>query len=283
MIENSPSLKVNPEISFFQLLKKKVFLFRSPWIDIIEFVLLVGVIVWLMALSTARLGYNWQWYRIPRYVFQFKDGKFIAGELIDGLLFTFRISGFSLVLSFAIGLVTALVRLSGSFMGRILSRVYLELIRNTPLVVQIYLIYFVVGPILGLGRFPSAVLALSLFEGAYLSEIFRAGIVSLHRGQWEAAHSLGLSTFDTYRDVILPQALRRILPPLTSEVITLIKNSALVSIVSLGDLALQARIIAADTFLVFEIWFATAAIYLVITVSLSSVVYYMEKRFKILT
>jgi polar amino acid transport system permease protein len=151
------------------------------------------------------------------------------------------------------------------------------------LVVQIYLIYFVVGPILGLGRFASAVLALSLFEGSYMSEIFRAGIVSLKRGQWEAAHSLGLSTFDTYRDVILPQAIRRILPPLASEVITLFKNSSLVSLVSLSDLALQARVIAADTFLTFEVWFTTAAIYLVFTIILSTIVNSMEKRFKILT
>jgi polar amino acid transport system permease protein len=274
---------VKPRISVFHWLRKKVFLFRSPWLDILEYIALVAVIVWLMSVSTARLGYYWQWYRIPRYIFRIEDGRLVAGQLIQGLLFTFRISGISLVLAFVIGLGTALIRLSGSFMGRIVARGYLEIIRNTPLVVQIYLVYFVVGPILGLGRFASAVLALCLFEGAYISEIFRAGIVSLGKGQWEAAHSLGLSTFYTYRDVILPQAIRRILPPLTSQVITLFKNSALVSIVSLSDLALQARIIAADTFLVFEIWFATAAIYLVITITLSTLVFYMEKRFKILT
>ncbi|RLC77852.1 MAG: amino acid ABC transporter permease [Chloroflexi bacterium] len=274
---------IRPKVSIFHRLKQRVFLFRSPWKDTIQFILLIAVIVWLMSLSTSRLGYYWQWYRIPRYLFRIEEGRLVAGKLIQGLLFTFRISGVSLVLAFAIGLGTALVRLSGSFMGRILTRGYLEVIRNTPLVVQIYLVYFVVGPIIGLGRFASAVMALALFEGSYLSEILRAGIVSLHKGQWEAAHSLGLSTFDTYRDVILPQAIRRILPPLTSEVITLIKNSALVSLVSLSDLALQARVIAADTFLTFEVWFATAAIYLVVTVPLSTVVYYMEKRFKILT
>ena len=191
--------------------------------------------------------------------------------------------GSGLVLALAVGLLTALVRLSDSFMGKIISRVYLELIRNTPLIVQIYLVYFVIGPVLGLNRFSSAVLALSLYEGAYFSEIFRAGIVSLHKGQTEAAYSLGMSTFYTYWDVILPQAIRRILPPMTGQVITLFKDSALVSIVSLMDLAMQARIVAADTFLVFEIWFTTAAIYLVFTVALSTLVYYMEQRFKVLT
>jgi len=256
---------------------------RSPWKDIVQFALLIAVVVWLVSLSTARLGYYWQWYRIPRYLFRVQEGRLVAGELIEGLLFTFQISGVSLVLALTIGLLTALLRLSDSFMGRLLTRVYLEVIRNTPLVVQVYLTYFVLGPILGLGRFASAVMALSLFEGAYMSEIFRAGIVSLHKGQWEASYSLGLSTFDTYRDVILPQSIRRILPPLTSEVISLIKNTSLVSLVSLSDLALQARVIAADTFLTFEVWFTTALIYLAITIPLSMTVFYMEKRFKILT
>ena len=278
-MEEEIEIRVSP----YHWLKQRVFLFRPPWIDIIQYLLLVAVVIWLMSLSTSTLGYYWQWYRIPRYLFRIEDGRLVAGQLIQGLFFTFKISGISLVLAFAIGLATALIRLSGSFMGRIVSRVYLETIRNTPLVVQIYLMYFVIGPILGFGRFASAVAALCVFEGAYVSEIFRAGIVSLHKGQWEAAHSLGLSTVNTYRDVILPQAIRRILPPLTSQVITLIKNSALVSIVSLSDLALQARIIAADTFLTFEVWFTAAAIYLVILVTLSTVVFYMEKRFKILT
>jgi len=257
--------------------------FRSPWKDILQFALLIVAVAWLISLSTARLGYYWQWYRIPRYLFRVEQGHLVAGELVQGLLFTFRISGISLALALVIGLGTALLRLSDSFMGRILTRVYLEVIRNTPLVVQVYLVYFVIGPIFGLGRFASAVMALSLFEGSYMSEIFRAGIVSLHKGQWEAAYSLGLSPIDTYRDVILPQAIRRILPPLTSEVISLIKNTSLVSLVSLSDLALQARVIAADTFLTFEVWFATAAIYLAITIPLSVIVHYMENRFKILT
>jgi len=274
---------IKPKISIFRQLKQRVFLFRSPWRDITQYVILVAVMIWLMSVSTGRLRYNWQWFRIPRYLYRMEEGRLVPGLLIEGLFFTFRISGVSLVLAVVVGLGTALGRLSDSFMARTVTRIYLEIIRNTPLVVQIYLIYFVVGPILGLGRFSSAVLALGLFEGSYMSEIFRAGIISLHKGQWEAAHSLGLSTFDTYRDVILPQALRRILPPLAGEVISLFKNSSLVSLVSLSDLALQARVIAADTFLTFEVWFTTAAIYLVFTVILSTIVNSMEKRFKILT
>jgi polar amino acid transport system permease protein len=267
----------------FRWLRKKVFLFRAPWFDIIQYILLVAGFTWLLAESSERLGYYWQWYRMPRYIFTFDEGNFVIGQLMEGLIFTFKITGISLLFALILGLGTALIRLSNSFMGNVISRVYLELIRNTPLVVQIYLVYFVIGPIIGLDRFYSAVLALSLYEGAYISEIFRAGIVSLHKGQWEASYSLGLGSFDTYRDIILPQSIRRILPPMTGQVITLFKDSALVSIVSLNDLALAARIVAADTFLVFEVWFTTAAIYLVFTIALSTLAYHLENRYRILT
>jgi polar amino acid transport system permease protein len=278
-MENTIKIRRSP----FRWLRKKVFIFRSPWFDIIQYIILVVGFTWLMIESSERLGYYWQWYRIPRYIFTFDEGNFVIGQLMEGLIFTFKITGISLLFALILGLGTALIRLSSSFMGNVVARVYLELIRNTPLVVQIYLVYFVIGPIIGLDRFNSAVLALSLYEGAYISEIFRAGIVSLHKGQWEASYSLGLSSFNTYRDVILPQSIRRILPPMTGQVITLFKDSALVSIVSLNDLALAARIVAADTFLVFEVWFATAGIYLIFTVALSTLAYHLENRYRILT
>ncbi len=278
---------IQPRYSFYHRFVsrrlKNFVLFQPPWRDILQFVLLAAVVGWLIYLSATGLNYRWQWYRIPRYFFRFQDGRLVSGPLIKGLLFTFQISGLSLVLSFLIGLVVALLRLSGSLVGRFLARVYLELIRNTPLLVQLYLLYFAVGPIIGLGRYASAVLALSLFEGAYASEIFRAGIVSIRKGQWEAAYSLGLSGFDMYRDVILPQAVRRVLPPLTSQAINIIKDSALVSLVALSDLTLQAKLIASDTFLTFEIWFTAAGVYLVITVALSTVVSYMEKHYRVET
>ncbi len=196
---------------------------------------------------------------------------------------TLRISGASLVLAFAFGLVTALFRLSDSFLARVLARGYLEVIRNTPLLVQLFFIYFVLGPILDINRFSSAVLALSLFEGAYASEIFRAGIVSIHKGQWEAAHSLGMSGFETYRYVILPQAVRRILPPLSGQAISLVKDSALVSTLAIYDLTMRGQEIISETYLAFEVWFTVAAMYLAITVTLSVLVYSMENRYRIET
>ena len=254
---------------------------HSPLIDVLKFLVVIAAVVWFMARGTERLGYNWQWYQIPKYIYTFDEGKFITGPLIKGLMITFKISAVSLVLSFVFGLGTALFRLSDSWAARTLARGYLELIRNTPLLVQLFFIYFVAGPVLGIERFTSAVLALSLFEGAYASEIFRAGIVSIHKGQWEAAYSLGLSTFDTYRDIIFPQAIRRILPPLTSQAISLVKDSALVSTIAIYDLTMQANAIVAETFLTFEIYFTIAAIYLLVTVTLSIIVNIMEDRLRV--
>jgi polar amino acid transport system permease protein len=251
---------------------------RSPFADVAAFLVVVGALVWITGTGTAGLGYNWQWYRVPQYLLTHEDGRWITGPLIDGLMVTFEITGASLVLAFIFGLTSALGRLSDSYVARIVSRFYLELIRNTPLLVQLFFIYFVVAPIFDLSRFVSAVLALSLFEGAYASEIFRAGMVSIHKGQWEAAHSLGLSTFDTYRRIILPQALRRILPPLTSQAISLVKDSALVSTIAVYDLTMRGREIISETFLAFEIWFTIAAMYLVVTVCLSILVSRMEGR-----
>jgi len=251
---------------------------RAALIDYGKFFLLAGLTVWLLTLGTHGLGYHWQWYRIPRFLFTTESGVWTAGPLLLGLLVTLEISALALVCTLILGLTAALFRLSASFTARTLARGYLELIRNTPLLIQIFLIYFVIAPILEIGAFASAVLALSLFEGAYAAEILRAGIISLHRGQWEAAHSLGLGLFDTYRDVILPQAVRRVLPPLAGQGISLIKDSSLVSTIAIYDLTMQGQKIVAETFLAFEVWFTVAAIYLVLTFGLSFAVRVLERR-----
>jgi len=253
----------------------------SSFFDISLFITLVLILVGFFFQGSQNLGYEWQWEQIPSFIFSYEDGNLVLGPLMQGLGVTLKISAISLVFAFILGLGTALLRLSNSFVGQALSLFYLETIRNTPLIIQIFFIYFVVGPVVGLGRFPSAILALSLFEGAYASEIFRAGIVSITRGQWEGAHSLGLTTFDTYRYVILPQAIRRILPPLTSQIISLIKDSALVSTIAIYDLTMQAQSLISETFLTFELWFTVAVIYLMVTVTLSLLVGYLEVRFQI--
>jgi len=253
--------------------RKKVF-------DILSYALLMVGILWIVIRGAENQGYFWQWFRIPRYLIEFDAGTFRIGPILNGLKITLNIVWISLIVTYAIGLTTALMRLSNFAGMRVLARLYLETSRNTPLLVQIYFIYFIVAPVIGLERFGAAVLALSIFEGAYASEIYRAGIVSLNRGQWEAAHSLGLSTFHTYTDIILPQAIRRILPPLTGQAISLIKDSSLVSVIAVYEMTMQANAIVAETFLVFEIYFTIAAVYLILTISLSQVVNLMEKRMR---
>lgn len=253
---------------------------HSPWSDILKFLLVLAALGWLLYQGTESLGYNWQWHRVSKYILSVKDGKVIFGPLVQGLLVTLRVCGWSLVLSFVFGLLTALLRMSDSVVGRGVARCYLELIRNTPLLVQLFFLYFVVAPVLNIDRFAAGVLALSLFEGAYASEIIRAGIVSVARGQWEAAHSLGLSTVQTYRYIVLPQAIRYIFPPLTSQAVALIKDSALVSTIAIYDLTMQGQVIISETFLTFEIWFTVAAIYLVLTVVLSTMADIMAYRLK---
>jgi len=248
--------------------------------DVLKYLACMGLMVYLIVKGTTTLGYHWQFYRVPRYLYTFTDGVFHAGPLLKGLAVTLNITAISMLLSFAIGLAAVLMRLSRSFSARAISRAYLELIRNTPLLIQLFVIYFVISPIAGVGAFASAVLALSLFEGAYISEIFRSGIQSIHAGQWEASLSSGLSTWEAYRFVILPQAVRRILPPLTGQAVSLIKDSALVSTIAIYDLTMQGQAIVAETFLVFEVWLSVAAIYLVITMSLSTLMHAMERPLK---
>jgi polar amino acid transport system permease protein len=253
-------------------------LHRRALTDTGKFLLLAGLAVWLLMRGTDGLGYPWQWYRVPRFLLSFEGGAWTAGPLLTGLGVTLEISALSLVLSLLLGLAAALMRLSASWTARALARGYLELIRNTPLLIQIFFIYFVMAPVLDMGAFASAVLALSLFEGAYAAEIIRGGIVSLPRGQWEAAHSLGLGAWDTYGRVILPQALRRVLPPLAGQGISLIKDSSLVSTIAVYELTMEGQRIVSETFLAFEIWFTVAAVYLVITLSLSLAVRTLERR-----
>ena len=254
---------------------------RSAVFDSIQFLALIAALAWFTRASVEQTGYHWQWYRIPHYLGSFGETGFTAGPLLTGLGITFMISAISLVFALLIGLTTALLRLYGSPVASLLARLYLEISRNTPLLIQIFFIYFVLGPVLGLERLPAAILALSLFEGAYAAEIFRAGIQSVPKEQREAAAALGLTAVQTYRHIILPQAVRVVLPPLTGQMVSLIKDSALVSTVAIYDLTMQAQAIIAETYLTFEIWFTVALMYLIVTGSLSLLASFLERRLRI--
>ncbi len=254
---------------------------RQPlFYETVKFLLFSTVIILIIAPGLKGLNYRWQWYRLPDYLLLKTKTGISAGPLLKGLSVTLFISVISLCLTVIIGFATALLRLSESITAVFISRVYLELIRNTPLLIQLFLMYFVISPILGIGRLPSAILALSLFEGAYTSEIIRSGIISIERGQWEAAHSLGLPKGLVYRLIILPQAFRQVLPMLASQAISLIKDSALVSTIAIYDLTMRGQVAISETFLTFEIWFTVAAVYLIINIALSQIIMIFERRLK---
>lgn len=238
------------------------------------------IIFLVFVIGYKNLEYNWQWYRVKPYLFVFKNGEFIRGLLLDGLLITLKISCIGLVLSLIIGLLSAFARLSSSPVLRLVSWFYVETIRNTPLLIQIFLMYFVISPMFNISAFFSAVIALSLFEGAYSSEIIRSGILSIPRGQYEAAQSIGLSVPNIYIRVIIPQMLRQTLPMLAGQSVSLVKDSALVSTISIFDLTMQGQRIVSETFLTFEIWFTVALCYLVITASISFLIRHFENRLK---
>jgi polar amino acid transport system permease protein len=244
-------------------------LWHSVFLDLFAFLVLLCGLTWIMARGMETLGYNWQWYRIPRYILTFSKGELSAGPILKGLAVTIKIVSVSMVLFLFIGLGTALMRLSRSLLARSLAKVYLEIIRNTPLLIQLFFVYFVLSPVLGIDRFASGVIALSLFEGAYGSEIFRAAILSVPASQREAAYALGMGRFETLRRVVFPQAVRVALPPLTGQMVALVKDSALVSTIAIYDLTMAGQAIIAETYLTFEVWFTIAAIYLMMTLSLS--------------
>ena len=200
------------------------------------------------------------------------------GPLLIGLWVTLKISAFSLVFALLLGLIAGLGRVSSNPAAFNLSTAYVELIRGTPLLVQIFIFYFFIGTVLELSSFTAGVAALAVFTGAYVAEIIRAGIEAVPRGQMEAASSLGMSYPKAMRYVILPQALRKTLPPLAGQFINLVKDSSLVSIIAITDLSKSGREVVSSTFSPFEVWFTVALMYLALTGSLSLLVRRLEKR-----
>jgi len=201
------------------------------------------------------------------------------GPLTMGLWVTIWISFLSGFIGLVIGLITGLCRISKNPTLRGLAVFYIELIRGTPLLVQIFIFYFFIGTVLDLDRIVAGVAALALFVGAYTAEIIRAGIQSIPKGQTEAARSLGMSAAETMIYIVLPQAFKRVLPPLAGQFISLIKDSSLVSVIAITDLTKSGREIITSSFATFEIWFTVALLYLLVTSVLSQLLFWLERRF----
>ena len=214
--------------------------------------------------------------------------KWRAGLLMIGLWITLKISVMATIFGVIIGILSGLMRISDNPALRWTAIFYVELIRGSPLMVQILIWYFVLGTLIndllssyGIGQIPAfwyGVASLAWFAGAYVSEIVRAGIQSIHRGQTEAARSLGMTYGQSMRYIILPQALRRILPPLAGQFISLIKDSSLLGIIAIRELTKAAREAVTATLQPFEVYIILGLLYLVLTFSLSMYVQHLERR-----
>jgi glutamine transport system permease protein len=203
--------------------------------------------------------------------------------LLLGAGVTIQITLLSVSFGLLIGMFMGMARLSKIWMVKAVSTVYVDFIRGTPLLVQIFLIYFALPIVLGqrIDPFIAAVTACSINSGAYVAEIFRGGIQSIDPGQMEAGRSLGMSWAQTMRYIILPQAFKRIIPPLGNEFIAMLKDSSLVSVIGFEELTRRGQLIIARTYGSFEIWLTVAFIYLVMTLTISRLVDYLERRYKI--
>jgi polar amino acid transport system permease protein len=198
--------------------------------------------------------------------------------LPDGILQTFKVTVLSIVFALIVGLFTGLGRISRIKIISRIATVYVEVIRGIPLLVQLFYIYYALGRIVQVPRLVAAVTAMTVCYGAYLGEIFRAGIQSIPKGQMEAALALGMSRGQAMRRIILPQTVKVVLPPVGNEFIALLKDSSLVSILAVADLLRRGREFASRTFYYFETYTVVALVYLVMTLFFSKLVSLMEER-----
>lgn len=202
--------------------------------------------------------------------------------LLQGALVTVEITAMAVFCGFLIGGIVSIARLSNISILRRLAIVYVDCIRGTPLLVQIFIVYFALPVVLGfrIDKFAAAVMACSINSGAYVAEICRAGIQSIDKGQMEAGRSLGLTWWETMRFIILPQAFKRIIPPLGNEFIAMLKDSSLVSVIGFEELTRRGQLIISRTYASLEIWLCVALMYLVMVLLVARGVAYLEKRYR---
>lgn len=248
--------------TLFSVLASALTLRRHPLTVLV--LLLYLLLAWLLYNGISGIEYQWRWGRIPRYFFIQRGGEWVPGVLTKGLLVTLQLSFLAGVAALGIGFLAASMRLLPLTAGRLIATGYVQFMRCTPLLVQLYLLYFMFGTVFGMPRFSAGVLALALFEGAFVAEIFRAGYLAVPQTQVDAACALGLKRFARWRLVIVPQALPLILPPLANLFVSIIKHSSIVTIIAIADLTDAARNVVAETFLAFEIWLSIGVVYVAI-------------------
>ncbi len=267
-IKANTGLHVDQILENLQKKKTLVEAFRTNFYPILfstSFFFLLALLIFSVAQS-----YNWQFDRVlPHIVSYTAENGLVFGVLVTSLGVTLQLVFASLALALFLGLLMAFMNLSASPVAHLISKSIVGIVRNTPLLMQLYLVYFIFAPIFSLTPFMAAVIALALFEGTYMAEIFRAGFSSISHTQWEAGFSLGFSTAQSARIIVLPQAIQNILPSLIGQIVSLIKDTSLVSAIAVADLTMRASELISETYLSFEIWIIVALFYLILTSSVS--------------
>lgn len=283
---------------------------KLHWADALIIIALTVFVatVWLRIDGT--LNYKWNWSIIPRYIIRWDEheGVWVANILLQGLISTVRVSIYAGILAVIIGVLLGIARCSQKLTIRLLARTYVECLRNIPPIVVIFIFYFFLSEQVvsafgiekwarGIARsenpgvwsfffgdmrhFPSlisGVVVLAMFESAFVGEIVRSGIQSVGIGQREAARALGLSWIDEMRFIVLPLAIKRVLPPLANQFITLVKDSSIISLIAIQELTYKTTELVVSTRAIFEAWLTTAAFYFIICFSLSMLFRKFEKK-----
>ncbi|WP_234970293.1 amino acid ABC transporter permease [Marinitoga hydrogenitolerans] len=217
--------------------------------------------------------YPFNWQRVP---FKYMN------LYLQGFYMTLKISVFSVLFALIIGIIFGVMKTSKYQILKEFANTYTTIFRNIPLLVIILIVYYGIGSMIEISATIGAIVSLSLFEGAYISEIIRGGIEAVSKGQVEAAKTIGLNTFYLYIDILLPQAFRTTLPALTGQFISLVKDSSLASVIALQELTMVGRQIATSSFASFESYITVAIFYFTITALLQLLGKYFERRFAII-
>ena len=286
------------------------FLKKLRWPDYLIVAVLIAFFGYIWLSIEGTLNYKWRWELIPSYIVGWHTGReeYFANLLLQGLVATVRISIYSGILALILGTILGIARCSANLTIRMLARTYLEFLRNVPPVVVVFIFFFFLSQQLidalnlerwargiarqednhiwtfffgEMRRFPSlvsGVIVLALFESAFVGEIVRAGIQSIPKGQREAARSIGMSRLQELRYVVLPQAMKKVVPPLANQFISLIKDSSILSLISVQELTYKTVELVASSRMIFEAWITTAAFYFVVCFGLSRIFARLEKR-----
>lgn len=247
----------------------------NRWYSVASAVFLIAFFVFVYA-SALGLDYAWDFSVIWPFLWQTQTHS--PGLILQGLWGTIYISLVSIAIGTPLGFILGLLFYSREPVARTAVLAYVDIFRNTPMLVQLYVAYFVVGTALDLSAVQAGVLTLSLFCAAYIADLVRGTLLNFERGQLDAARSLGMSDYQVARYIMAPQMLRRMMPPLVGQFVTLVKDSSLVSAIGILDLTKAALNVVASNFRSFETWFFIAAVYFLINIVLSSFGRYLEHR-----